>query len=797
MTNVLALTSGTELVGDFCIERVLGAGGFGMTYLAREIALNRQVTIKEYFPSDFALRGEGQAVVARDGDAAADFQWGLDRFIDEAQALAKFDHPNICRVYRYFRANGTAYMVLTFEEGQSLKGWLRWLGRAPRQRELDDVLAPLLDALETVHAADYLHRDIAPDNIIVRKDGSPVLIDFGSARGEIAARTRTVSALVKPGYSPYEQYAESGTRQGPWTDIYALGATLFHAISGKRPADAPSRVVRDELPSMEDVALAAYRPRFLAAVDRALMLDPDSRPQSIASWRGDLLAPEPAKPGWFQRAANRAAEPPAPGSRPGSGSPTVKLTVQPGVAPPPPDAPGAPGQMLDYIDGLKQKGEEAPLSPLAAQKQLSDQQRATPQSRGGPAVAPPATPSPADAAQLKSPSKPSRASASPASEKLPVSLPPRTRPPRPKPVRAAGAKTWRSFAIKFVIGATIAGWAIAYKDEMPGFLRSVESTNVQPSRVVEKAAVARVAPGHTIAARLTMLSGHRGAVTAVGFTTDGQVVVTAGADGRVKVWNAATGRDLRTIEPSEGEITGMAVSGRRVLTGHSAGRVVLWDVDTGQRVASYKHGEATVAAVAFSRDGRRLIVSNADASLAVWDPDVTQSPIGVVAAHEGAVTAVAYAERGPYIATGGDDANVRLWRAGDLSLVRTYRSHREAISALAFSPDGRYLAAAAVDGRIRVWSTSSSSLYRLNAQNKGRVQGLAFSPAGDMLASAADDGTVQLWHLRQSRAVRSTSEGSTPARAVAFTPDGSRAAVASNDGKVRFWDAAPPVRTSR
>ena len=773
MTNVLALPSGTELVGDFCIERVLGAGGFGMTYLAREIALNRQVTIKEYFPTDFAARGEGQAVVARDGEAAADFQWGLDRFIDEAQALARFDHPNICRVYRYFKANGTAYMVLTFEEGQSLKGWLRSLGRAPRQRELDDVIAPLLDALETVHAADYLHRDIAPDNIIVRKDGSPVLIDFGSARGEIAARTRTVSALVKPGYSPYEQYAESGTRQGPWTDIYALGATLFHAISGKRPPDAPSRVVKDDLPSTQDVALAAYRPRFLAAVDRALLLDPDSRPQSVASWRGDLLAPEPSKPGWFQRAAGRAAEPLAPGAR------TVKLTVQPGVAPPMPDVPGAPGQMLDYIDGLKQKGEPAPASPLAA--------------KAAPAAVPPS----AEAAQPQTPSKPSRATTPPAPEKLPVAVPPRTRPPRPKPVRGAGTKTWRSFAVKFAIGAAIAGWAIAYKDDMPGFLRTAETKNVPASRVVEKASVARVSPSQNIAARLTMLSGHRGPVTSVGFTADGLAIVTAGADARLKVWNSATGGEIRTIEPTDGEITSMAVSGRRVLTGHPAGRVALWDVDTGHRIASYKHGEASVTAVAFARDGHRLIVSNADAALAVWDPEVTKNPVGVVAAHEGAVTAVAYADRGPYIATGGDDAQVRLWRAADLSLVRTYRSHRESISALAFSPDGRYVAAAAVDGRIRVWSTTSSSLYRLNSQNKGRVQGLAFSPAGDMIASAADDGTVQLWHLRQSRAVRSTSEGSTPARALAFAPDGSRAAVASNDGKVRFWDAAPPVRTSR
>lgn len=784
MTNVLALPSGTELVGDFCIERVLGAGGFGMTYLAREMALNRQVTIKEYFPTDFATRGEGQAVVARAEDAAADFQWGLDRFIDEAQALARFDHPNICRVYRYFKANGTAYMVLTFEEGQSLKGWLRSMGRAPRQRELDDIVAPLLDALETVHAADYLHRDIAPDNIIVRKDGSPVLIDFGSARGEIAARSRTVSALVKPGYSPYEQYAESGTRQGPWTDIYALGATLFHAISGKRPPDAPSRVVRDELPSTQEVALAAYRPRFLAAVDRALLLDPGSRPQSIASWRGDLLAPEAAKPGWFQRAAERVAQPGATGAR------TVKLTVQPGVAPPPPDAPGAPGQMLDYIDGLKQKGEPAPVSPLAPQ----DQQRMTPPSRGGQAAAAPPPPEPAPA---RTASKPGGASAPPAKDRLPAVVPQRTPPPRPKPVRAAGWRTWRSFAIKFVIGASIAGWAIANKDEMPGFLRTAETSNVPPSRVVEKAALARVPSSQSIAARLTMLSGHRGAVSAVGFTSDGLAIVTAGADGRLKVWNASTGGEIRSIDTPDGEITGMAVAGRRVLTGHPAGRVALWDVDSGQRLASYKHGDAAVTAVAFSRDGHRLIVSSADAALAVWDTGVTTNPIGVVAAHEGPVTAVAYADRGPWIATGGDDTQVRLWRAADLSLVRTYRSHREPISALAFSPDGRYVAAAAVDGRIRVWSTSSSSLYRLNSQNRGRVQGLAFSPAGDMIASAADDGTVQLWHLRQGRAVRSTSEGSMPARSVAFAPDGSRAAVASNDGKVRFWDAAPPVRTSR
>ncbi len=781
MTNVLALPSGTELVGDFRIERVLGAGGFGMTYLAQEIALGRQVTIKEYFPPDFAARGEGHLAVPRGEDTAADFQWGLDRFIDEAQALALFDHPNIVRVYRYFKANGTAYMVLTFEEGQSLKAWLKSLGRAPRQRELDDILAPLLDALETVHAADYLHRDIAPDNIIVRKDGAPVLIDFGSARGEIAARSRTVSALVKPGYSPYEQYAESGNRQGPWTDIYALGATLYQAISGRRPADAPSRVVKDELAPAQAVSLASYRPRFLAAVDRALVLDPGGRPQSVAAWRGDLLAPDPARPGWLERAAGRAT----PAAR--NGGATVKLTVQPGAAPIP-DAPGAPGQILDLIDGLKQKSVAAKPGILDGADTPASAPGSKPPTRGR------AEESRPPAAQAAS--KPSRSgSQQKSADKLPVPVPQKPRPARPKPVRLARGRQWRSFATKFAIGAAIAGFAVTYKDELPGFARLTQDAGERSGRIVEKAALARSAT--PAPSRVTMLTGHRGGVNAVDFTADGKLIVTAGADATLRVWDASSGAAVRTIEPAEGAATAMSVLGRRALTGHGDGRAALWDLDTGQRIASYRRGEASITAVGFARDGQRVLVSSADATLTVWDTASPQTPVALIEAHDGPVTAVAYAERSQLIATGGQDKAVRLWRGRDLKLVRSYRGHRDAVSALAFSPDGRYVAAGAEDGRIRVWNTSSSSLYRLNSKHNGRIRGLAFSPAGDLLASAADDGSVQLWHLRQSRVIRAAPESGTPARALAFAPDGSRAAVASADGSVRFWDAAPPTRQSR
>src|SRR5262245_33168206 len=369
--NLPALPEGTELVGDYRIKRVLGAGGFGITYLADEQALGRLVTIKEYFPAEFAARRKYSAV-PRSRDVTDDYQWGLDRFIEEAQTLARFDHPNVVRVHRYFRANDTAYMVLHFEEGGSFKAWLKGLKRAPQQAELDKMIAPLLDALEIIHDANFLHRDIAPDNIMVRKDGSPVLIDFGSARGAMASQSRTVSALVKPGYSPYEQYATSGANQGPWTDIYAVGATLYHAVAGKRPPDAPSRVVSDDYVPAREAALSSYRGTFLDAIDKALRLEIGERPQRIGEWRHALLAPaaapEPERPvadqparlplarklgrpqkaeaavskGRSRRAAAAAAAAaPQPTSVPAS------------LVPAPPDAPQPKGQLLDFIEALR------------------------------------------------------------------------------------------------------------------------------------------------------------------------------------------------------------------------------------------------------------------------------------------------------------------------------------------------------------------------------------------------------------------------------------------------------------
>ena len=286
------LPTGTR-VDHYVIREVLGAGGFGITYLAEHEALGKQYAIKEYFPHAFSYR-HGRSVrptSASDGT----YKWGLERFVTEARALAKFKHPAIVDVTSIFEANGTAYIVLAYESGADMSQWLKRMGRPPSQEELDRMLTPLLSALEEVHRHNMMHRDISPDNLLIRDDGRPVLIDFGSARESIRGRARALSAIVKHGYSPPEQYTSRPELQGPWTDIYALAATLYRAITGKLPPDATERIVRDDVLPLARVARAPYRLGFLEAIDRGLRMKVEERPQSIVEWRELLFQAEPLR----------------------------------------------------------------------------------------------------------------------------------------------------------------------------------------------------------------------------------------------------------------------------------------------------------------------------------------------------------------------------------------------------------------------------------------------------------------------------------------------------------------------
>lgn len=292
------LPDGVLLAGTYRITGLLGSGGFANTYAATDLSLSRDVAIKEFFPAELAVRDHSQAVAVRSVALRSNFEWARERFVREARALAKFRHPNIVRVFNVFDANNTSYMVLEFVRGMDMAAWLRRREMRPSQPEFDHLIDPLLDALEAVHATGMLHRDIKPENIYIRDENlEPVLLDFGAAKFDASERqARTTAAIVSSGYSPNEAYTTDKSLQGPWTDVYSLAATVYHALTGKPPPEAVQRAITDSyVPLASSAPLRrAYRPTFLAAIDAALAVRPKARPQTIDQWRRMLHATVPA-----------------------------------------------------------------------------------------------------------------------------------------------------------------------------------------------------------------------------------------------------------------------------------------------------------------------------------------------------------------------------------------------------------------------------------------------------------------------------------------------------------------------
>ncbi len=285
----LFLTPRVILEKKYLIGRVLGQGGFGITYLAWDINLNVKLAIKEYFPQDLASRAAGQSQVsAYSGSQGSQYEYGLDKFLQEARTLAQFEgHPNIVSVRDFFKANGTAYFVMSYVEGMTLKEHLANSGGKLTVEKAKSIIMPVTDALKEVHAVNILHRDISPDNIFINNKGQIILIDFGAARQAIGEKGRSLSIILKPGYAPEEQYRSKGV-QGPWTDIYAVAATFYQLITGWPPPESLERLSGDPLvsPARMGVDMEEYEEQALI---KALAVRAEDRFQSIEDFQDALL----------------------------------------------------------------------------------------------------------------------------------------------------------------------------------------------------------------------------------------------------------------------------------------------------------------------------------------------------------------------------------------------------------------------------------------------------------------------------------------------------------------------------
>ena len=428
------LPEGTR-IGDFEIKGLIGEGGFGIVYLAYDTSLQRHVALKEYMPSSLAARANGGFDVVVKSERHRDtFKAGLKSFVNEARLLARFDHRSLVKVYRFWEEHGTAYMVMPYYEGPTLKRALAERASPPDEAALRLWLDPLLDALAVLHEGHCFHRDIAPDNILLTATG-PLLLDFGAARRVIGDMTQALTVMLKPGYAPIEQYGEvAAMAQGAWTDLYALASVVYCAITGQAPMSSVERLMSDTLVPLRIQAEGRYSANFLRAIDAALELRPQDRPQDVAQFRA-LLNPRPPV---VVQAPPPPASRPAPAAaieRPSDKPRTTTASYDPiDLETPIPPAPrAAPRHWLKLV------GAAAGLAALAATPLLFTVQKEQDAATVEPAVRAPvpeaAIVAPAPAPKPPPAPKPAPAPVpAPAPAPVPKPITPPAPPPAPAPV---------------------------------------------------------------------------------------------------------------------------------------------------------------------------------------------------------------------------------------------------------------------------------------------------------------------------------------------------------------------------
>ncbi|MBP7327339.1 MAG: serine/threonine protein kinase, partial [Alicycliphilus sp.] len=342
VSHIDALPPGTRLA-EFEILGLLGVGGFGMVYKAFDHSLHRAVAIKEYMPSALAGRSQGQSLWVRSSSDQQTFQAGLVSFVGEARLLAQFDHPSLVKVFRFWEANNTAYMVMPLYSGMTLKQARAQMRTPPPEAWLRKLLWSVLDALRVLHDGNTLHRDISPDNIFLQDNGPPVLLDLGAARHAINDQDRKHTAVLKVNYAPIEQYSDGDEelRQGPWSDLYSLAAVMHGCLANDTPLPATLRSIRDRMVSFSRIAKTVkrqfgveYSAPFVAAIAQSLALRPEDRPQSIDAFLQTMeMTSAPDDVQHFDFRAELGDIWVEPADQPGAGlpTPTVDVTSAPGI----------------------------------------------------------------------------------------------------------------------------------------------------------------------------------------------------------------------------------------------------------------------------------------------------------------------------------------------------------------------------------------------------------------------------------------------------------------------------------